>query len=399
MEVDVRYTDVIEKLKEQGLTRSLDPVSNRDGCRVNYAGEEMLNLGSNDYLGFSSDSNLHEKFYSRLSAPGLVNNFGLGSASSRLLTGDSDLQHELEASLADEYGSDGALLFNSGYHANIGILPALCTKNDLILSDKLNHASMHDGLRLSYAAVKRYRHNDMTQLESLLKKHRNDYENCFIASESVFSMDGDVAELEQLVELKKRYDCKLYLDEAHSVGLYGRKGLGKAEEHDILADTDYLVGTFGKAYSSVGAFLICSEVEREFLINKSRSLIFTTALPPVVINWNLMVFRKALLMHDERKHLQTISEQLRTSLKKQNLLTDGSTNIVPVIIGDNQHTTLAAEKMREKGALVLPVRPPTVPEGTSRFRLSLTANMQWDDLKDLAADIKRAIDETTPLAE
>ncbi len=370
-------------LHDQGRLRQLRPLSGRRGCRVQYQGQDLLNLTSNDYLGLAGDMALADRFYQGLEAGNLLAEYGLGAASSRLLAGDSDLAHSLEDELATAYGRPTALLFNSGYHANIGILPALLGKNDLILSDKLNHASIHDGLRLCRATHKRFAHRDYEQLESFLASHRHRYEQVVIVSESVFSMDGDSADLPRLVSLKKKYDALLYLDEAHAVGLYGGKGLGKAEEEGVGADVDLLMGTFGKAFASIGAFVVCSREIHDILVNFSRSLIFTTALPPVVINWSRHIFRLQQGMGEQRQHLAGLSRQLRLALEKQGLATAGDANIIPLIIGADQEAVRLAERMREQGFLIFPVRPPAVPEGTARFRLSLTADMQWSDLAAL----------------
>ena len=293
----------------------------------------------------------------------------------------------LEETVRRVYRREACLLFNSGYHANIGILPALLGKNDLILSDKLNHASIMDGMRLSQAHHKRYRHRDYDHLAELLAGYRHKFERVMIVSESVFSMDGDVADLDALAALKTEHDCLLYIDEAHSIGLYGRQGLGMAEEQGQLEQIDLLVGTFGKALASVGAFLLCSATIREYLINHSRSLIFTTALPPVVLSWNHFIFKEMLACHDKRKNLRDLAAALRRELIGHRLRTDGETNIVPVMIGNDHLAVTLAEAMQERGYLIFPVRPPAVPEGTARFRLSLTADMEWTDLAPIASHI------------
>jgi 8-amino-7-oxononanoate synthase len=283
------------------------------------------------------------------------------------------------------------LLFNSGYHANIGILPALLGKNDLILSDKLNHASIHDGIRLCRAAHKRFTHGDYEQLERLLATHRHHYERVVIVSESVFSMDGDVADLGRLAGLKKEFNTLLYLDEAHAVGLYGEKGLGKAEELGFVADIDLLVGTFGKALASTGAFVVCGQDIYDYLVNHSRSLIFTTAMPPLVLNWNRFVFQQQQAMGEQRRYLTALSRQLRQALRQQGLDSIGDSNIIPLIIGGDQETVALAEKLQHYGFLIFPVRPPAVPEGTARFRLSLTADMSWSDLQSLPEILAREL--------
>jgi len=381
------YSDILDRLELDGRLRRLQPLANRDGCHVQQNGRTMLNLSSNDYLGLAGSSEIHQHFYANLKSQNLLDRYGLGSASSRLLSGDCEVLHQLEQALTDNYGLPAALFFNSGYHANIGILPALFDKRDLIISDKLNHASIHDGMRLAAAEHKRYRHLDYDHLETILARYRDKYERAVIVSESVFSMDGDVADLRELVRLKDKYDCLLYLDEAHALGVYGERGLGKAEEQGVIEHIDLLVGPFGKACASIGSFVLCSQEIRSYLVNHSRSLIFTTALPPVVASWNLFIFTQILEMKKERHHLRQLSDRLRRDLRTHGLRTAGDTNIVPVLIGDNRLTVDVAGKMQEEGLLILPVRPPTVPEGTARFRLSLTADMQWRDLEMVAPKI------------
>ena len=381
------YAQILASLSESGRLRGLKPLNGRQGSRVNYQGRELLNLTANDYLGLAADPGLHRRFYQRMTSDNLLADFALGSASSRLLTGDSPGHHALEDLLAEAYLAEAALLMNSGYHANIGILPALLGKGDLILADKLNHASIYDGLRLGAAEHKRSRHCDYEHLDRLLAEHRSSYGRVVIASESVFSMDGDVADLGRLVALKNKYDCWLYLDEAHAIGLYGETGLGQAEEQGVLAEIDLLVGSFGKAMASVGAFVICTRLIKDYLVNTCRSLIFTTALPPVTIAWNHFILREVMAMTEPRRHLRQLAINLRQSLVDCGLITGGTTNIVPVMIGDDRKAMALAARLEDCGYLIFPVRPPAVPEGTARFRLSLSAGMDWDDLSGLAGSI------------
>lgn len=389
--MEARCSDELVQLEKMGRLRHFRPLHGRRGTNIVSENISMLNLSSNDYLGLAGEQELTARFYRQFEGGDLLDALALGSTSSRLLAGDNTLAHTLEKEIAASYGAESALLFNSGYHCNIGILPALYGKRDLILSDKLNHASIVDGMRLSLATAKRYYHLDFDHLRWLLEKHRKSADRAVIVSESVFSMDGDVADLHELVQLKKEFDTELYLDEAHGVGLYGAQGLGKAEEAGLLREIDYLVAVFGKAMASQGSFVVCSETIREYLINSARSLIFTTALPPVVTAWNLFVFRHMQLLHEERRGLLALAERMRTELRNQGLQTDGSTNIVPVIIGADDVAVRLAEKMRQQGFLILPVRPPTVPAGTSRFRLSLTAAMDWMELEKLPASLAQAL--------
>ncbi len=378
-----------------GRLRQFHPLEVQDGLQGQIflpdSDMSLLNLSSNDYLGFAADKKLLTEFYQQYDNVFFTGKMAFGSTSSRLLAGDRELAHTLEDELAISYGAEAALLFNSGYHCNIGILPALYRKRDLILSDKLNHASIVDGCRLSLATTKRYSHLDYDHLRWLLEKNRSSVQRAVIVSESVFSMDGDVAELETLVQLKNEFNAELYLDEAHGFGLYGKRGLGKAEEAGLLEEVDYLVGVFGKAMASQGAFVICSDIIRRYLVNTARSLIFTTAMPPIITAWNLFVFRYMQRCVSQREHLTALAQQLRDGLRQHGLQTGGITNIVPVIIGDDALTSVLATRMQQHGFFILPIRPPTVPVNTSRFRLSLSAAMQWQDLFELPAIIAQEL--------
>lgn len=361
-----KYKQELDKLEGSGNLRSLKMINPND---------YKVNLSSNDYLGVSHKNLPRPK----------GNEYGSGS--SRLLTGNFEEYGLLENELEKLYGRP-ALFFNSGYHANIGILPALSGKNDLILSDKLNHASIIDGIRLSSADYKRYKHTDYDHLASILEQSRENYERVFIISESIFSMDGDEADLRRLIEIKSKYNCFLYVDEAHSLGVRGTQGLGLAEEQECIDEIDFLVGTFGKAMNSIGAYVIAPTVIKNYLINKMRSLIFTTALPPIVVSWNYSMLRTIIKMRIERDHLMTLSNQLREELTNAGIETSGSSNIIPVMVGDSQKCVNLADYLQKKGFLVFPIRPPAVPPGTARLRLSLCADMDWEDIKELPLLIK-----------
>lgn len=361
-----------------GNLRRLPEIVHR-GNRVEREGQRMLNLSSNDYLGLASRTDLQDMFLEKLKEHPLP----LSSSSSRLLTGNFSIYTELEQLMAERFNREAALLFNSGYHANTGILPALCDKQTLILADKLVHASIIDGILLSGTPFQRYRHNDYDQLETLLQKNTGQYEQIFIVTESIFSMDGDVADLRRLVSLKKSYpDVLLYVDEAHAIGVRGRNGLGIAEEQDCLQEIDLLVGTFGKALASMGAYVICSRVIREYLVNCMRPLIFSTALPPVQIAWTRFIFERLPEFSAERDRLDVVSRLLADTLNGKGGEISGS-HIIPYIIGDNKDCILKAEELQRKGFYCLPVRPPTVPKGTARIRFSLTADMTNEDIQEL----------------
>ncbi len=365
-------TEELAELKLHGRLRSLKDIT----------GKWRLNLSSNDYLAAAANGTWQQEFYQSANDTQLYDKFKLTSSSSRLLTGNHAGYRQLEADLALLYGGREALVFNSGYHANIGILPAISTPKDLILSDKLNHASIIDGLRLSDAKFKRYRHNDYEQLEQLLATNSANYRQIFIITESLFSMDGDIADLNQLVTLKKRYNSILIVDEAHAVGVFGKNGAGICEACGAIEDIDIIIGTFGKALASLGAYAITNGKLKNYLINKMRPLIFTTALPPAIVSWSSFILKKIINCQAERQYLQQLSQFCRHELEKCNIDTRGSSHIIPIMIGDDKKSVILAEKLRTKGFLVFPIRPPTVPPNSARLRLSLNASMTEDDLKE-----------------
>lgn len=374
-----RYTTYLDHLRRSDGLRRLRDVEIR-GAQIACNGRTLLNLSSNDYMGISADTALWQAFLAEESAR---DDFGGGACSSRLLTGNHPAYTSLENKLAQWYGTESALVLDSGYHANIGILPALAGPKDLILADKLVHASLIDGIRLSQAECVRFRHNDLAQLESLLEKRRGDYEQVFIVTESVFSMDGDLADLPKLAALKKRYDCLLYVDEAHAVGVRGNRGLGLAEETATLPDIDLLVGTFGKAVASQGAFVVCNNVFREYLVNTMRPLIFSTALPPTSMRWTEFAMEYLLGQNNARKHLAGISARLRRGLAENGLKTAGENHIVPLITDDNTKAVRLSDYLQDNGFFVLPIRTPTVPAGSERLRFSLTTNILEEQIDQI----------------
>ncbi len=356
-------------LAREGNLRILPEVQH-DGIWIEQDGRRMLNMSSNDYLGLASDATLQDEFWQSLPERDRL----LSASSSRLLTGNFDVHQELETLLAERFGRESALTFSSGYHLNTGILPAVADVHTLILADKLVHASLIDGIRLSSATCIRYRHQDYRQLQSLLEKHRTNFERMIIVTESVFSMDGDVAPLAELVELKKAFpNVMLYVDEAHAIGVRGKRGLGIAEEQGCVPDIDFLCGTFGKALASVGAYVVCSRLMHDYLVNRMRTLIFTTALPPLNVAWTKFVFSRLDGWEDRRIRLASMAEKVRGAVRQADYPCPSESHIVPLVVGESEKTVLKAAEMQRKGFYVLPVRPPTVPAGTSRLRLSLTA--------------------------
>lgn len=365
----------LQKLEMSGAKRRL-PEARFCGTQVIADGRRMLNLSSNDYLGLSSDISFQNSF---LEIFDKSNEFVMSSCSSRLLTGNFSAYGELEHCLSDMYGR-AAVVFSSGYHANSGILPAITDSHSLILADKLVHASIIDGLRLSKATVMRYAHNNYEHLCNLLQKYAADYREVIIVTESIFSMDGDIADLRLLVGLKRQYaNLYLYVDEAHAFGVRGEKGLGVCEETGVSDDIDFLVGTFGKAAASFGAFLICAPEVKDYMVNKMRTLIYTTALPPFCIYWTLSVLKRFPDFGPKRGHLKEIAEKVRKGAEKKGYVSESRSHIIPIVAGSNDAAIRLAQDMQNSGFYVLPLRPPTVPEGTSRLRLSLTAAITLEE--------------------
>ena len=378
-----KYENELQLLKQQGNFRSFRSNVQQDKY-ITIQDHQMLNLSSNDYLGLASNVLLREEFFDLVPNEQRV----MSSASSRLLTGHFPEYEQLEQTLNHAFHGRAALLFNSGYHMNIGILPAVSDSKTLILADKLIHASMIDGIRLSHAKYVRYRHNDLQHLEALLEKYQRDesIEQIIVVTESIFSMDGDETDLAALVQLKNKFsNVMLYVDEAHAIGVRGKKGLGCAEQYGVMSDIDFLVGTFGKALASVGGYLICHPIIREYLINKMRPLIFSTAQPPISMAWTNFIFQKVLLMQQSRDDLEHLSDYLQTQVKEKGYTCPSTSHIVPVVIGDSNQTICLAQRLQDAGFYVMPVRPPTVPQNSSRLRISLTAQNNQAELSALLA--------------
>lgn len=370
------------------LNKKINSLIDNNNFRVlrNYDDDTLINLSSNDYLSISKNKFLKEEFLDSFSFNGKI----FSSTSSRLLDGNSKYYTMLEDTISNFYKKE-VLVFNSGYHLNIGVLPSITTKRDLIIADKLVHSSLINGFKLSNAQIFRYKHLDYEMLNNYLEKNRNLYENVFIVTESIFSMDGDPVNLEKIIKIKEKYNCFLYLDEAHSVGIYGENGLGICENNNLIKKTDFIIGTFGKAYSSIGAFIVCDKILKDFLINKSPSLIYTTAIPPINLAWTNFIFKKVSKMHDERIYLQKISEDFIIFLNKKKYEPLGKSHIVPVLVKGNLNCDIFSRKLKSNNILALPIKSPTVPEGMERIRFSLNTSIseeEMDFIKNIISKIR-----------
>lgn len=372
------YREVLDRLESESRRRSVR----------GDAPEEMTDMSSNDYLGLGARGS---EFDAELSA--LCPDAGFTSSASRLLAGRQSHYRMLESYLEEQYGRP-ALLFNSGYHANVGCASALAIPGTLFVADKAIHASVLDGFAVGKADFRRFTHNDMDALRRILDRHAAGYERVIVVVESIYSMDGDEAPLRELAAIKREYPgLLLYLDEAHGVGVRGCRGLGLAEELGVADDFDLIVGTFGKALASAGAFVIASPLLIDFLVNTARSFIFSTALPPVCAARSLLMMRKAAGMEEERRHLARLADMLRDGLHRMGLSTGNSTSqIVPLIVGDAARTLRISAKLREAGFDALAIRRPTVAAGTERIRFSLNSSLSESDISTLLAVLKTILE-------
>jgi len=362
-----KFTQKLDYLKNNSHFRDIKNFEGKDEKYIYFKGQRLINLSSNNYLALADNKAVTEEF---LNFAGC--DYSFGSASARLLTGTLPVYKELETLLLSMFNKESALLFNSGYHANVGINSSIAGKGDVIFSDKLNHASIIDGMKLSDGKFFRYPHNNPQALEKLLLRERNNFDNAIIVTESVFSMDGDIADLEKLVELKEKFKCILVVDEAHAFGVFGKQGLGVCETLGIIDKVDLIIGTFGKAIGSMGAFATGNKTLIDYLTNKARSFIFSTALPPISIAFTKWIIESKLPhTFEKRKKMLEIGK-----------IAGSDSHIIPVVIGGNKETVDTCDILFHNGYFTLPIRPPTVPEGTSRLRLSLTTEITEQELQN-----------------
>ncbi len=346
-------------------------------------GRILYDFVSNDYLALTAHPRLIEASHAAL------DRYGTGAGAARLMSGDLAIHRQLEEEAARLTGKEAALLFGSGYLANAGIIPALVGRGDLVLTDRLDHASIYDGCRLAGARLLRFRHNDCDHLESQLRRHRG--RNALVVVESVYSMDGDFAPLADLVDLKNQYGFVLMVDEAHAVGIYGEGGGGRVVEAGLSDGVDIVMGTFGKALGSYGAFAAADRILIEYLVNRARTFIFSTALPPAVIGASLAGIELVRATPELRADLAAKAKHFKETLAAHGITTASPSQIVPVIIGADEAALECAKGLRERGIYVTAVRPPTVPAGTARLRLSITRHQTDEALAEAAAAVAAVI--------
>jgi 8-amino-7-oxononanoate synthase len=373
------FKQELSQLEKLHLLRRPMVIESYDGPRITVSGRSLLLMCSNDYLGLSGYPALRE------AAAKAMERYGFGSGASRLISGTSALHVELESRIAAFKGTESALLFNSGYAANTGIIPAIAGEGDVILSDSLNHASIIDGCRLSRANIVVYPHKDVDRLESALKKNRN-AKRTLIVTDGVFSMDGDIAPLPELLLLAEKYGAILMVDDAHATGVIGKTGRGTAEHFGLAGRVHIQMGTLGKALGSFGAYAAGNRELIEYLINSARSFIYSTSLPPAVCAASLAAFDVVEREPELRETLWKNRDRFVHGLAALGVVPGSSeTPIVPVMLGESEKALKAADKLFEYGLYATAVRPPSVSKGAARIRVTVTAAHSSDDIDTAVA--------------
>ena len=375
--------DRLDELKGLGLYRRMRMVSGPQGPRVVLDGTPVLLLCSNNYLGLADHPRVRE------AAADAAMRWGAGTGASRLVSGNMTLHRRLEERLASFKGTQSAVLFGSGYLANLGVIPALARRGEIVFADELNHASTADGCRLAGAEVFAYRHGDVEHLAWGLRNA--DGRGALIATDGVFSMDGDVAPLEEIVELARRHDVRVMVDDAHGDGTLGPGGRGTIAEAGLDGEVDVIVGTLGKAFGSYGAYVACDDPMARYLVNSARTLMFSTGLPPAAVAAAMAALE---LLAEQPRRVERLADNaaaLRDELAREGFDVSGpETQIVPLIVGDAGLALRICEAALEQGVFAQAIRPPAVPEGTSRLRLAVMASHTKEELRDAARILARA---------
>jgi len=378
--------DDLDERRHRGLYRVRRRLQSGQGARVRLHGRELINFSSNDYLALATDPRLAR------AAAHAARRYGCGAGASALVSGYNPPLRSLERALAEWEEADAALVFSSGYAANLALISSLAGTPDAVFSDALNHASLIDGCRLSRAPVHVYRHNDLDHLADLLRTQGRSARRRLIVSDTVFSMDGDLAPLAGLMELTERFDCLLLIDEAHATGVLGEQGRGVT---DLLPASSWSwerlikVGTLSKAFGAQGGFVCGSRRLIAWLVNHARPYIFSTALSPPIAAAARRAVGLVQQEPERRRHVLALAERLRRELREWGgIVGDSSCQIVPLLIGDARETVQVSRRLEEHGMLVPAIRPPSVPEGTARLRISVTAGHTEADVMQLLTALR-----------
>jgi len=384
------FEEELHALRARSLDRHLRELTSAQGPEIEIDGRRLINFSSNDYLGLANDPRL------RKAAIVAIKEFGVGAGASRLISGTQSPHVRLEQALATWKGTEAALCFSSGYAAALGTIPALVTKGDVIVLDKLCHASLIDGAKLSGAILRVFPHNHLRKLESHLEWAQREHagKRILIVTESIFSMDGDRVPLRELVELKKRFDALLFLDEAHAIGVIGRNGRGLAAAENVSEDVDVQMGTLSKALGATGGYICGARDLIEWLINRARSFIYSTAPPPAIAAAALTAVDFLSSPEGEERRLllwkrSRLMQQLLPDNQWKKKRDDASSAIFPWIVGDEKVVLDLASALQGEGFLVPAIRYPTVAKGTARLRITVTASHEENQIRLLCEAIKR----------
>ncbi|UPW81243.1 8-amino-7-oxononanoate synthase [Lysinibacillus sp. Ag94] len=381
--MDQRLQQELQLIEEQGLTRKLRSFSNGNESEIIMNGKRFLLFSSNNYLGLATDFRLRKKAFEGISK------YGTGAGGSRLTTGNFVIHEQLECEIADLKKTEAAIVFSSGYLANIGVISSVMKAGDMIFSDAWNHASIIDGCRLSTAKTIVYEHADMVDLEHKLRKSHGDGKK-FIVTDGVFSMDGDIAPLPEIVALAKKYNAYIMIDDAHATGVLGNDGRGTADYFGLKDDIDLTVGTLSKAIGAEGGFVATSSIAKNYLLNSARSFIFQTALSPSAIE----AAREgiSIIQHEpeRREQLLNNAKYLRQKLVESGFVVKGGeTPIISLLIGDAHEAMQFSEKLMDEGVFIPAIRPPTVPKGSSRLRITVMASHTMEQLDTVLIKMRK----------
>lgn len=358
----------IEELKEQGVFRELPELQGPSGAVSVINGREVINLSSNNYLGFANHPRLKK------AAIEAVEKYGAGAGAVRTIIGTMDIHNEMERLLAEFKREEAVIVFQSGFTCNLGTIPAVVGEGDLIISDELNHASIIDGCRLSKADIVRFKHSDMDDLERVLKENAHKYKNRLIITDGVFSMDGDIAKLPEIVELAEKYECMTYVDDAHASGVLGESGRGSVDHFGLHGRVDFTIGTLSKAIGVMGGYVAGRKVLIDWLKHRGRPFLFSTAHPPAVAGAVIEAVRMLMESTEYTDRLWENARYFKSRLESLGFNTGKSeTPITPVIIGEEAAAMKFSDRLFEEGVFAQGIAYPTVPKGTARVRTIVTA--------------------------
>ncbi|NLJ78530.1 MAG: glycine C-acetyltransferase [Tissierellia bacterium] len=377
----------IEELKKEGIYRKLPILDGANQAEIMLDGEKVINLSSNNYLGFANHPRLKQ------AAIDAVERYGAGSGAVRTIVGNMSIHEQLEEVLAEFKREEAAFVYQSGFNCNIGTIQAIMEAGDLIISDELNHASIIDGVRLSRADRKIFKHSDIDELEQILKENRDKYRNILIITDGVFSMDGDIAKLPEIVELAEKYEAMTYVDDAHGSGVLGENGRGTVDHFDLHGRVDFTIGTLSKAIGVVGGYVAGSRTMYEWLNHKARPVLFSTSLPPAAVGAIIEAIKMLMESSEYTEKVWNNARHFKEGLGKLGFDTgESETPITPVIIGDEAKAMEFSRNLLKKGVFVSAIVFPTVPRGTGRVRCMITAEHTEDQL-DRAVEIFQQVGE------